>query len=47
MEKISNGSKSAKAKGDLFPKLKKELVPHMKGEEKHFYSALADKRRRG
>jgi hemerythrin-like domain-containing protein len=45
MEKISNGSKSAKTKEGLFSKLKQELVPHMKGEEKHFYSVLVDKKK--
>jgi hemerythrin-like domain-containing protein len=44
LEKLSEGPKTAKARESLFTKLKKELIPHMKGEEKHFYSVLAEKK---
>ncbi len=41
LEKLESTSKTAvKKKEDLFMKLKQELIPHMKGEEKHFYPAL-------
>jgi hemerythrin-like domain-containing protein len=43
LAKLESQSKgSAKTKEDLFLKLKEELIPHMKGEEKHFYPALKD-----
>lgn len=41
LEKLESKSKTAvKGKEDLFMKLKQELIPHMKGEEKHLYPAL-------
>jgi hemerythrin-like domain-containing protein len=43
LDKLENTSKTAKkTKEDLFLKLKRHLIPHMKGEEKHLYSALTD-----
>jgi hemerythrin-like domain-containing protein len=42
LESTSPGA--VKQKEDLFAKLKQELIPHMKGEEKHFYSLLLDKK---
>jgi hemerythrin superfamily protein len=35
---------TVKARQDLFLKLKQELLPHMKGEEKHFYPVLMKKK---
>lgn len=41
LDQLSNTtSRAVKTREDLFKKLKEELLPHMKGEEKHFYSAL-------
>jgi hemerythrin-like domain-containing protein len=41
LEELQNTSDGAvKTKEDLFRKLKQELIPHMKGEEKHFYPLL-------
>jgi hypothetical protein len=41
LDKLENTSKTAKkTKEDLFLKLKRHLIPHMKGEEKHLYPAL-------
>lgn len=43
--KIQNTSEGAvKTKEDLFMQLKQELIPHMKGEEKHFYPLLMKKK---
>jgi len=42
LEKTSPGA--VKIKEALFSKLKQELIPHMKGEETHFYSLLLDKK---
>ncbi len=43
LDKLESQSKgSAKSKEDLFLKLKEELIPHMKGEEKHLYPSLKD-----
>jgi hemerythrin-like domain-containing protein len=45
LEKLKNTSgKAVKSKEDLFMKLKQELIPHMKGEEKHFYPLLLKKK---
>jgi hemerythrin-like domain-containing protein len=45
LKKLQETSKTAvKSKEDLFMKLKQELVPHMKGEEKHFYPLLMKKK---
>ncbi|RJQ65502.1 MAG: hemerythrin domain-containing protein [Desulfobacteraceae bacterium] len=45
LEKLESASDGAvKTKEDLFLKLKQELIPHMKGEEKHFYPALNSKK---
>jgi hemerythrin-like domain-containing protein len=45
LKKLQESSKTAvKGKEDLFKKLKQELVPHMKGEEKHFYPLLMKKK---
>ncbi len=45
LEEIKNkSSRAEKSKKDLFMKLKQELVPHMQGEEKHFYPALKGKK---
>jgi hemerythrin-like domain-containing protein len=41
LQELQNTSEGAvKSKENLFLKLKKELIPHMKGEEKHFYPLL-------
>jgi hemerythrin-like domain-containing protein len=41
LDKIENTSSGAvKTKEDLFMKLKRELIPHMKAEEKAFYPVL-------
>jgi hemerythrin-like domain-containing protein len=43
--KIQNTSEGAvKTKEDLFTQLKHELIPHMRGEEKHFYPLLMKKK---
>jgi hemerythrin-like domain-containing protein len=45
LEKLKKTSgKAVKTKEDLFMKLKQELIPHMKGEEKHFYPLLLKKK---
>jgi hemerythrin-like domain-containing protein len=45
LEKLKKTSATAvKTKEDLFMKLKQELIPHMKGEEKHFYPPLLKKK---
>lgn len=45
LEKLESASdRAVKSKEDQFLKLKQELIPHMKGEEKHFYPALTDKK---
>ncbi|RJQ87540.1 MAG: hemerythrin domain-containing protein [Desulfobacteraceae bacterium] len=45
LDQLENTSERAvKKKEDLFMKLKQELMPHMKSEEKHFYSILLDKK---
>ncbi|SDB08161.1 Hemerythrin HHE cation binding domain-containing protein [Desulfonatronum thiosulfatophilum] len=45
LHKIENKSaRAVKTKDDLFMKLKRELIPHMKGEEKHFYPLLMNKK---
>ncbi|GAB6058904.1 hemerythrin domain-containing protein [Desulfonatronum parangueonense] len=45
LHKIENKSaRAVKTKEDLFKKLKRELIPHMKGEEKHFYPLLLNKK---
>lgn len=41
LQELENTSEGAvKTKEKLFMKLKQELIPHMKGEEKHFYPLL-------
>jgi len=37
-------ARASKSREDLFSKLKKEIVPHMKSEEKVFYPALKEKK---
>jgi hemerythrin-like domain-containing protein len=45
LKKLQDTSaKAVKTKEDLFMKLKQELIPHMKGEEKHFYPLLMKKK---
>lgn len=44
LEELKDTSKTAvKTKEDLLLKLKAELIPHMRGEEKYFYAALKKK----
>ena len=43
LEKTS--SRSEKGRQDLFHRLKKEMVPHMKAEEKAFYPALVENKK--
>jgi hemerythrin-like domain-containing protein len=43
LDQLENTPRAAmKEKKELFTKLKTELMPHMKGEEKHFYPLLLD-----
>jgi hemerythrin-like domain-containing protein len=43
LEQLENASQGAvKKKEELFMKLKMELLPHMKAEEKHFYPVLGE-----
>jgi hemerythrin-like domain-containing protein len=42
IQETSEGS--VKTKENLFMQLKQELIPHMKGEEKHFYPLLMKKK---
>lgn len=44
MGKLSDGSGRSKSRQALFLKFKEELIPHMKGEEKHLYPALMEKK---
>jgi hemerythrin-like domain-containing protein len=38
----NTSDRAMKTREDLFMNLKQELIPHMKGEEKHFYPSLKD-----
>jgi len=45
IEKLENtSSRSARNRESLFGKLKEELIPHMKAEERVFYPALAEEK---